>query len=165
MLVKPAQPPIKPAEVGPVDLVIVAVKLWSTEDALRDAQPLVGPNSAVVSFQNGVVATDLIAQAFGKERTLGGVANIAAVIESPGVDPPHRHHGGALVGELDGKIVGTLPGVRRRLHQGGHPSARQRRDREDDLGKIRVPGRGEQHDHADAPAARARCAKIPTRAR
>ena len=61
-----------------------------------------GAQSAVVSFQNGVVATDLIAQAFGKDRTLGGVANIAAVIESPGVI---RHTGTMavlVVGELDG---------------------------------------------------------------
>jgi len=104
VLVTPARATDKPAEVGPVDLVIVAVKLWSTEDALRDARPLVGAQSAVVSFQNGVVATDLIAQAFGKERTLGGVANIAAVIERPGVV---RHTGTMAVlsiGELDGKI-------------------------------------------------------------
>src|SRR3954447_2760096 len=72
VLVKPARATDKPAEVGPVDLVIVAVKLWSTEDALRDARPLVGAQSAVISLQNGVVATDLISQAFGKERTLGG---------------------------------------------------------------------------------------------
>jgi 2-dehydropantoate 2-reductase len=99
--VKPARATDQPAEVGPVDLAVVAVKLWSTEEALRDARPLIGPDSAVVSFQNGVVATDLIARAYGKERTLGGVANIAAVIESPGAV---RHTGtmaALAVGELD----------------------------------------------------------------
>jgi 2-dehydropantoate 2-reductase len=104
VLVRPARATDQPAEVGPVDLVIVAVKLWATDDALRDARPLVGPGSAVVSFQNGVVATDLIAKAYGKERTLGGVSNIAAVIEKPGVI---RHTGSMAVlsvGELDGRI-------------------------------------------------------------
>jgi 2-dehydropantoate 2-reductase len=103
VLIKPARVTDKPADIGPVDLAIIAVKLWSTEDALRDARPLMGPNSAAVSLQNGVVATDLIAKAFGKERTLGGVANIAAVIENPGVI---RHTGTMAVlsvGELDGK--------------------------------------------------------------
>jgi 2-dehydropantoate 2-reductase len=102
-LVKPAQATSNPAAVGPVDLVIVAVKLWSTEQALRDAAPLVGPNTAVVSFQNGVVATDAIANLYGKPRTLGGVAQIAAVIEKPGVI---RHSGTMavlIVGELEGK--------------------------------------------------------------
>ena len=47
---------------------------------------------------------DQIAQAYGRDRTLGGVANIGAVIEKPGVI---RHTGtmaGLTFGELDGKI-------------------------------------------------------------
>ena len=103
ILVKPARATSDPAAVGPADLVIVAVKLWSTEQALRDAAPMVGPNTAVVSFQNGVIAADTIASLYGKPRTLGGVAQIAAVIEKPGVI---RHSGTMAVliaGELDGK--------------------------------------------------------------
>jgi 2-dehydropantoate 2-reductase len=102
VLIKPVKAGNDPAAVGPVDLVLIAVKLWSTGDALRDAKPMVGPGTAVVSFQNGVVAVDGIAKTFGKERTLGGVANIAAVIEKPGVI---RHTGTMAlltVGELDG---------------------------------------------------------------
>jgi 2-dehydropantoate 2-reductase len=100
---KPGNATGDPASVGPVDLVMIAVKLWATEDALRDAKPMVGPNTAVVSFQNGVVAVDAIAKQYGKERTLGGVANIAAVIEKPGVI---RHTGTMAIlsiGELEGK--------------------------------------------------------------
>ncbi len=103
VFVKPARATSNPATVGPVDLVIIAVKLWSTEQALRDAAPLVGPDTAVVSFQNGVVAVDTIAKVYGKQRTVGGVAQIAAVIEKPGVI---RHSGTMavlIVGELDGK--------------------------------------------------------------
>jgi len=103
ILVKPARATSNPASVGPVDLVIVAVKLWSTEQALRDAGPLIGPDTAVVSFQNGVVAVDAIAKIYGDQRTLGGVAQIAAVIEEPGVI---RHTGTMavlVVGELDGR--------------------------------------------------------------
>jgi 2-dehydropantoate 2-reductase len=103
ILVKPARATDNPASVGPVDLVIVAVKLWSTEQALRDAAPLVGPDTGVVSFQNGVVAVDAIAKIYGDQRTLGGVAQIAAVIEKPGVI---RHTGTMAVliaGELDGR--------------------------------------------------------------
>jgi 2-dehydropantoate 2-reductase len=103
VLIKPVKADNDPAAVGPVDLVLIAVKLWSTAEALRDAKPMVGPGTAVVSFQNGVVAVDDIAKAYGKERALGGVANIAAVIEKPGVI---RHTGTMAiltVGELDGK--------------------------------------------------------------
>ena len=105
VLVKPVKATDTPAEIGPVDMVIVAVKLWSTQEALADAKPLVGTNTAVVSFQNGVVAADAIAEAFGKERALGGVSNIGAVIERPGVI---RHTGtmaSLTFGELDGKTT------------------------------------------------------------
>jgi 2-dehydropantoate 2-reductase len=105
VLVKPCKATDKPAEVGPADLVMVAVKLWSTEQALADAKPLVGPRTAVVSFQNGVAAADRVAAAYGKERALGGVANIGAVIEQPGVI---RHTGtmaGLTFGELDSAIT------------------------------------------------------------
>ena len=61
------------------------MKFWSTPDALRDCAPMVGLNTAVVSFQNGVIAADEIAKVYGRPRTLGGVANIAAIIERPGV--------------------------------------------------------------------------------
>src|SRR5262245_35114431 len=47
VLVKPAKATNNPAAVGPVDLVMIAVKLWSTEDAVRDAKPLIGPSTAV----------------------------------------------------------------------------------------------------------------------
>jgi len=103
VLVKPARATSNPAAVGPADLVIVAVKLWSTEQALRDAAPLVGPNTAIVSFQNGVVAIDAVSSLYGKPRTLGGVVQIAALIEEPGVI---RHNGTMavlIVGELEGK--------------------------------------------------------------
>lgn len=103
VLINPASATRNPADIGPADVVMIAVKLWSTDEALRDAKPLVGPSTAVVSFQNGVVAADAIARAYGKEHTWGGVANIAAVIESPGVI---RHTGTMAlltVGELTGK--------------------------------------------------------------
>jgi len=83
---------------------MLTVKLWSTDEALRRAKPLVGPETAVVSFQNGVVAAEAIAQTYGRDRTWGGVAQIAAVIERPGVI---RHTGtlaNLIVGELGGPV-------------------------------------------------------------
>jgi 2-dehydropantoate 2-reductase len=89
--------------IGPVDVVLIAVKLWSTEEAARSAQPLMGPDTAAVSFQNGVVAVETLSATLGKDHVLGGVANISALIEEPGVI---RHNGTMAiltVGELDGR--------------------------------------------------------------
>lgn len=74
-----------PAEIGPVDVVIVAVKLWDTEAALARIGPLLGPGTAVMSLQNGVAKDDLLRAAAGAEHVVGGLCYIAAVIERPGV--------------------------------------------------------------------------------
>ncbi len=88
--------------IGPVDLVMVAVKLWSTADAITTARPLMNADTTIVSFQNGVHAEGELVAAFGRDRVIGGVANIAALIETPGVV---RHNGNMAMlqfGELDG---------------------------------------------------------------
>jgi 2-dehydropantoate 2-reductase len=91
------------AIIGAVDVVMIAVKLWGSEEAAHAAKPLIGPNTVAVSFQNGVVAVDTLLPILGKGHVMGGVANIAALIEEPGVI---RHNGAMAiltVGELDGK--------------------------------------------------------------
>jgi 2-dehydropantoate 2-reductase len=92
-----------PRSVGPVDVVVVAVKLWSTAGALESAAAMLGTDGAVVSFQNGVDAVRDVSAAVGPEHTLGGVAHIAATIDRPGV----IRHTGKLArlsfGELDGR--------------------------------------------------------------
>ncbi len=90
-----------PAGVGPVDLVIIAVKLWGTAEAARSALPLLGPQTAVVSLQNGVDKDDEIAAIVGRERMLGGVTYIAAQIAEPGVIAIGGINAKLLVGEFD----------------------------------------------------------------
>lgn len=99
--VNPVHATHDPASVGPCDLVIIAVKLWSTEEAVEAAALVMHDASTIVSFQNGVAAVPLLGQRFGRERVLGGVAQISAVIEAPGLI---RHHGTLqrlVFGELD----------------------------------------------------------------
>jgi len=100
--INPVQATDDARTVGTADVVMIAVKLWSTADAIETARVMMGPDSAVVSFQNGVEAEDALVAAFGKARVLGGVANIAALIETPGLI---RHNGTMAIlqfGELDG---------------------------------------------------------------
>lgn len=92
-----------PASAGAVDLVMVGVKLWDTEAAAQTIAPIVGPETTVVSFQNGVDAVDIFTNRIGREHVIGGIAHIAAVIERPGVI---RHNGTMqrlTFGELDGR--------------------------------------------------------------
>lgn len=91
------------ATIGPVDIVMIAVKLWSTEEAALAAKPLLGPETGVISFQNGVIAEDILLRVVGKAHTMGGVANIAALIEEPGVIRHNGNMASLLFAELDGK--------------------------------------------------------------
>jgi 2-dehydropantoate 2-reductase len=74
-----------PTKVGPVDIVLFAVKLWDTETAAALARPLIGPGSRLITVQNGVDSVERIAPILGPEQTIGGTAAIATVISSPGV--------------------------------------------------------------------------------
>lgn len=81
-----------PAGIGKVDLVLFGVKLWDTAAAARAIVPLVGPQTAVVSFQNGVQKDELLRSIVGDDAVMGGVCYIAATIARPGV----IQHGGAM---------------------------------------------------------------------
>jgi len=74
-----------PATVGPVDIVLFAVKLWDTEKGAEATRPLVGAGSRVITLQNGVDSVERIAPILGAERTIGGAAYIATTIAAPGV--------------------------------------------------------------------------------
>jgi 2-dehydropantoate 2-reductase len=111
LVIRPAQASDDPAAIGPVDLVIFAVKLYDTEAAAQATRPLLGPDTGVVTFQNGVDSTAVLARVLGPDHVLGGVAQIAAVIAEPGI----IQHTGTMAtfafGELDGsrsERVGAL---------------------------------------------------------
>jgi len=55
-IIDPANVTADPQEVGVVDCVIVAVKLWDTEAVGRAILPMIGPQTTVLSLQNGVDA-------------------------------------------------------------------------------------------------------------
>ena len=91
-----------PADVGPVDLVVVAVKTWQIPEVAAAMGPLLDRDTVVLPFLNGVEASDELAAVIGPERVLGGLSKVFSKIASPGV----IHHFTANVfvafGELDG---------------------------------------------------------------
>lgn len=103
--VSPVSATDQPAQAGPVELVIFATKTYHTDDAAHLIKPMVGPDTMVVSFQNGVDAADRIGQIMGMEHLLGGATWLSAAIEEPGVIGQYSQFRRIAVGELDGKIT------------------------------------------------------------
>jgi 2-dehydropantoate 2-reductase len=97
-----------PAKVGPVDIVLFAVKLWDTERAAELTRPLVGANTAVITLQNGIDSVERLDPVLGPPHVVGGVTYISTTISAPGV----IHHMGKLAdivcGERDDKPSARL---------------------------------------------------------
>ena len=55
-----------PTTIGPVDIVFFTVKLYDTESALPLLPPLIGPDTLVVPFQNGVDSVEVLTRAVGR---------------------------------------------------------------------------------------------------
>lgn len=91
-----------PSTIGPCDLVLVAIKLWDTEEALRLIRPLVGPHTAIISFQNGVLKDNYLRAAYDPKHLMGGVAYVATTIDQPGVIRQTGPMQRLIFGEFDG---------------------------------------------------------------
>jgi 2-dehydropantoate 2-reductase len=74
-----------PTQVGPVDLVLFSVKAHQNSKAIPLIRPLIGPDTTVLTIQNGVESADEIGQEYGAERVLPGSAYVLSNIVSPGV--------------------------------------------------------------------------------
>jgi 2-dehydropantoate 2-reductase len=92
-----------PKAVGPVDVVLFAVKLWDTEKAAELARPLVGPDTRIITLQNGVDSVERVAPILGADKTVAGTAYIATVISEPGVISHTSKFAIMRVGRVDGK--------------------------------------------------------------
>src|SRR5262245_56672811 len=74
-----------PAEAGVVDVVLFSVKLWDTESAAERLRPVVGPDTVVIQFQNGVESVARLRRIFPERAVMSGSAYIATHVKSPGV--------------------------------------------------------------------------------
>jgi 2-dehydropantoate 2-reductase len=108
----------KPAEVGAVDLVLVFVKCYHTEAAVRNALPLIGPETMVLSLQNGWGNGPRIAKIVGEEKLLIGVCYHSATVAGPG-HVLHVGKGMTFMGELNGKLSKRLAQVADTFKQAG----------------------------------------------
>ena len=77
--------PEDPAKVGPVDIVLFAVKLWDLEQAAGTLGPLIGTATRVVTVQNGVDALERLDAILPRGVAVAGLTQLATVIDAPGV--------------------------------------------------------------------------------
>lgn len=114
---QPVQTTNDPSTVGPVDLVIVAVKAWQVPSVAEAIRPLVGAQTLVLPLQNGVEAPGQLAAVLGQDHVIGGSCVIVAEVAAPG----HIRHGGAPptvnIGELDNRRTDRIENLQRTFAQ------------------------------------------------
>ncbi|MEQ8276284.1 MAG: 2-dehydropantoate 2-reductase [Deltaproteobacteria bacterium] len=93
-----------PKAIGPVDVVLLAVKTWQLDDALAQIEPLLGEDTCVVPLLNGVEAAARTAERIGAERVLGGTCKIISHLGAPGTIVHVGSTPWIGFGELDGTI-------------------------------------------------------------
>lgn len=98
-------------QVGPVDVVIVSVKAYDNATALPILTPLIGPDTAVLTLQNGVDSTDEVAAVAGREHVLGGTTYVATALEGPGLIVQTGVHRSIILGEVFGSVDRITPRV------------------------------------------------------
>ncbi|UQZ90273.1 2-dehydropantoate 2-reductase [Deltaproteobacteria bacterium Smac51] len=107
-----------PAEVGVVDLVIVLVKAYDTTTAMTAAKCLVGPDTTVVSLQNGIGNVEQLINVVGAEHVIGGVTSHGSYVVGPG-HICHTGHSYTSIGELNGQTTDRIKKIGEVLEKAG----------------------------------------------
>ncbi len=90
----------RPEEIGPVDLVVVALKTTANAALSALLPPLLHAHTAVLTLQNGLGNEELLAGIVGPERVLGGLCYIGVTREAPGVIVGYHTPGRMTFGEF-----------------------------------------------------------------
>lgn len=108
-----------PADIGPVDVVLLGVKTWQLDETIPALRPLLGPDTLVVPLQNGVEAAEQLSRTIGAGHVAGGLCSGFCFIVAPG----HvRHIGGVTLikfGELDGRLSARVEALRAAFARAG----------------------------------------------
>ena len=100
-----------PNEVGVADLVIVLVKSFHTDAAMRGALALVGPQTRVLSLQNGLGHEEILAEIVGRDRVLAGKTYVGGVLRGPGHIQSGVTGKATYIGELGGRITPAVKAI------------------------------------------------------
>ncbi|WP_425102392.1 ketopantoate reductase family protein [Tropicibacter sp. S64] len=95
----------------PVDLLIVLVKSYHTEEAIRSAQDLIGPGTTVLSLQNGLGQEDILIGVVGSERVIAGKTYVGGVMTAPGVISAGTAGKETIIGELSGALTPRVQAI------------------------------------------------------
>ncbi len=117
--VSPVEATDDPAQIGQVDLIVVAVKAWQIADIAPAMRQLMGPETAVVPLQNGLEAAGQLAAVLGDAAVLGGTCAIYSYLDAPGCIEHIGIEPTITIGERGGAAQARTEAIRQCLDNAG----------------------------------------------
>jgi 2-dehydropantoate 2-reductase len=105
--------------IGAADLILVLVKSYHTKEAIKNAGPIVGDQTVVLSFQNGLGNEETLAEVVGKKHVIGGRTFAGGVLLGPGHVIAGRKGKQTYIGELDGRTTERVIQIAKQFNQAG----------------------------------------------
>jgi len=87
------------AEIGPVDVVLIAVKATANRELERLLPPLLGAETALLTLQNGLGNEEFLSERWGAGRVMGALCFVCINRTAPSVIR-HIDHGSISIGEF-----------------------------------------------------------------
>ena len=98
----PAQATDRPESIGTVDLILCGVKSWQVVEIRDQLKPLVGPDTTIITLQNGVESHKILAESIGATYVLPGMCQMISLVEGPGIISHKGIDPYLSIGEVDG---------------------------------------------------------------
>ncbi|MDT3776409.1 2-dehydropantoate 2-reductase [Nitrospira sp. MA-1] len=109
-----------PKELPQPDLIVLGIKAYDLDEVMDQIEPVLKPDTTILTLQNGVTIEDTLMARFGRERIVGGVAFIYSRIAEPGVID-HYKKGMLAIGEPLGMETSRLQVILELFKGGGLP--------------------------------------------
>lgn len=109
-----------PKEIGNVDLVVIGLKSTANRQFAQLVSPLVGPDTAILTLQNGLGNEEQLAALFGKEKVLGGLCFVCLNRIAPG-QIQHIAHGTIIMGEYGRPALPRTHAIAEAIERSGVP--------------------------------------------
>ena len=106
-------------DIGVVDLAIVLVKSFHTREVITSARPIIGPDTVVLSLQNGLGHEDILAEVVGRQHVLAGKTYTGGVMLAPGHIIAGTRGKETIIGELDGRVSERVQRIAAAFNQAG----------------------------------------------
>ncbi len=117
---------VEAKEIGRADLVILCVKSYDTEEAIKRVVDLVKEDTYILTLQNGIGNIQILNDVVGEDKVIAGVTSQAATLLGP-VHVRHTGRGETIIGRVDKEPLGKARVILGLLNQAGI-SSRSSRD-------------------------------------